>query len=206
MSPKLIIASLVAAIALTGCASNLQTRADTAPELVASDVPESGRMHGIVVNRRYGDFFMVDGKEVRREIELAWDYDRGTAVQRTYDTSGKLLQTEDLREAQMRLTPAEDERLHALVLGHPALKDVVNNPDVVIWGGGFLLREAGDRWCDFGSRCVHAIMSTGPGLTVPVAHAIVDLQRDRVVYPFYNASDDAAVGRNASKTTLMGSK
>ena len=54
--------------------------AAAAPELVPSDVDESGRMQGIVVNRRYGDFFMIDGKEVHREIELAWDYGRGTAI------------------------------------------------------------------------------------------------------------------------------
>lgn len=180
-----LLAGAFAALALSGCASAPPRQAAAASELVASDVAEDGRMRGIVINRRYGDFFVVDGKEVRREIELAWDYDRATAIRRTYDPSGKLLQTEDLPGAEMRLTPAEDARVKALVSGYPTLKDVVKRPGVVIWAGGFVLRKPGDRWCDKGTRCIHAIMSTDNGVTA-VAHAIVDLQRDRVVYPEYD--------------------
>ena len=142
-------------------------------------------MHGIVINRRYGDFFMIDRQEVRREIELAWDYDRGTAIRRTYDLSGKLLQSEDIAGAEMRLTDLENDRVKALVSGYPTLKEIVRKPGVVIWAGGFVWRKPGDRYCDLGTRCIHAILSTDNGVTA-VAHAIVDLQRDRVVYPEYD--------------------
>lgn len=176
---------LLVLFALAGCASAPSPKAADSSALVASDVPESGRMRGIVVNRRYVDFFVVEGREIRREIELAWDYDRGTAIKRTYDLSGKLLSTEGLPGAEMRLTPLEDERVKALVSGYPTLREIVKQPGVVIWAGGFVLRKPGDRWCDAGTRCIHAIMSDDNGVTA-VAHAIVDLQRDRVVYPEYD--------------------
>ena len=64
----------------------------------------------------------------------------------------------------------------------------IDKPDVVIWAGGFAFRKPGDPYCDRGSRCIHAIAAADHGDTV-VAHAIVDLQSDRVVYPFYQPAD-----------------
>jgi len=171
---------------LTACASHPQHSASTdLPQ--ASDVPAEGRFRGYVVERHYGDFFMVDGKEVRRQIEYGWDYDRATGVRKTFDVDGKLLRTEDLAGGEMALSDAEAERVRALVRGHPALKAIANGPDVMIYGEGFLWRVPGDRWCDTGSRCIHAIIAKDNGLTA-VGHAMVDLQSDRVVYPFYDGS------------------
>ena len=151
-------------------------------------------MKGVVINRRYGDFFMIDGKKVRREIELAWDYDRGTAIRRTYDLDGTLLQTEDLPGAEMRLTAREDERLKELVHGYPTLKDVASQPGVVIWAGGFVMRIPGDRYCDTGTRCIYATLSKDDGFT-PIVRAIVDLQRDRVVYPDFDPGTRSKAGQ-----------
>lgn len=198
---RFVIAALAATLGACATTSPGGPRpAAAAPELVASDVAESGRMKGIVINRRYGDFFMIDGKEVHREIELAWDYDRGTAIRRTYDLSGELLKTEDLPGAEMRLTPLEDERLKDLVRGYPTLKGVANEPGVVIWAGGFVMRIPGDRYCDKGTRCIYATLSKDGGFT-PIVRAIVDLQRDRVVYPDF----DPGTRSKAAKPS-MGSK
>ena len=170
-----------------GCANVSAPRpAASAPELLASDVPAEGRMKGIVVNRSYEDFFVHEGVETRRRIELAWDYDRATAIRRTYDLDGKLLQTEDVAGAEMRLTPVEDERVKALVRGYPGLRDIAARDGVVIWAGGFVMRKPGDRYCDRGTRCIYAILAEDGGFT-PIQRAIVDLQRDRVVYPDFDA-------------------
>jgi hypothetical protein len=193
-----VLASLLCACATTS-PQGPRPAAD-APELVASEVDAGGRMHGIVINRRYGDFFMIDGKEVHREIELAWDYERGTAIRRTYDLSGALLTTEDLPGAEMRLTPLEDERVKDLVRGYPTLKGVANEPGVVIWAGGFVMRIPGDRYCDTGTRCIYATLSRDGGFT-PIVRAIVDLQRDRVVYPDFDPGT-----RSKFATPSMGSK
>lgn len=198
---RFVIAALAGTLGACATTSPSGPRpAAAAPELVPSDVAESGRMKGIVINRRYGDFFMIDGKEVHREIELAWDYARGTAIRRTYDLSGELLKTEDLPGAEMRLTPVEDERLKDLVRGYPTLKGVANEPGVVIWAGGFVMRIPGDRYCDTGTRCIYATLSRDGGFT-PIVRAIVDLQRDRVVYPDF----DPGTRSKAAKPS-MGSK
>jgi hypothetical protein len=184
------------ACALGACASIAPQGprpAAPAPELAASEVSDSGRMRGVVINRRYRDFFMIDGAKVHRDIELAWDYDRGTAIRRTYDLSGKLLQTEDLPGAEMRLTAVEDERLKELIRTHPTLKHVANEPGVVIWAGGFVMRIPGDRYCDKGTRCIYATLSKDEGFT-PIVRAIVDLQRDRVVYPDFDPGTRAKAG------------
>ena len=174
-------------LGFAGCASVPAPRpAVSAPELVASDVSAEGRMKGIVANRSYEDFFVHEGVETRRRIELAWDYDRATAIRRTYDLAGTLLQTEDVTGAEMRLTPLEDERVKALVRGYPGLRDIAARTGVVIWAGGFVMRKPGDRYCDRGTRCIYAILAEDGGFT-PIQRAIVDLQRDRVVYPDFDA-------------------
>lgn len=200
--PKPIFAGTLALLVAVGCASTPRSPAPAkaSSELIASDVPDAGRMKGIVVIRSYVDFFVIKGVEVRRRIEMAWDYDRATAIRRTYDLSDKLLQTEDLPGAEMRLTAIENDRVKALVSGYPTLKDIAKQTGVVIWGGGFVLRKPGDRWCDAGTRCIHAILSTDNGVTA-VAHAIVDLQRDRVVYPEYDMDQYKTTAKHS-----MGSK
>lgn len=168
------------------------------PELVASKVSDAGRMKGIVVNRSYEDFFVHDGVETRRRIELAWDYDRATAIRRTYALDGKLLQTEDIAGAEMRLTPLEDDRVKALVNGYPILGEMARQPGVVIWAGGFVMRKPGDRYCDRGTRCIYAILAEDGGFR-PIRRAIVDLQRDRVVYPDFDAESRIDVPSKAGK-------
>lgn len=199
MNPFFLVAALFVAAAMTGCATYRPQAAAPAPELIASDVPESGRMHGIVLNRSYGDVFLIDGEEVRRKIQLAWDYDRGTAIRRTYDMQGNLLTTEDLPGAEMRLTEQENERVKDLVRGYPTLKDIANKPDVVIWAGGFVMRIPGDRYCDKGTRCIYATLSKDNGFT-PIVRAIVDLQRDRVVYPDFDPESRAGYKKPTSKS------
>jgi len=174
-------------VTLASCAAPARRTHIAADAPLASDAPESGRIHGYVIERRYGDFQMVDGKEIRFDVEYGWDYARGTGVRKTFDTSGKLLTSEDLVNGEMSLGVVEQERVRQLVRTQPQLKAIANGPDVVIWGEGFLWRVPGDRWCDRGSRCIHAIIAKDEGLTA-VGHAIVDLQTDRVVYPFYDGS------------------
>ena len=188
-----------ALLALVGCASAPRSGpAHAMPELVASKVSDAGRMTGIVVNRSYEDFFVHDGVETRRRIELAWDYDRGTAIRRTYDLKGELLQTEDIPGAEMRLTPLEDDRVKALVNGYPILGEIARQPGVVIWAGGFVMRKPGDRYCDRGTRCIYAILAEDGGFR-PLRRAIVDLQRDRVVYPDFDAESRREVPPKAGK-------
>lgn len=178
---------LTASLLLAACATHGDRTRGPADAPVASDVPAAGRLRGYVVERRVGDFLMRDGKEIRLEVEYGWDYDRAVGMRKTFDTAGMLLHSEDLVNGEMALNAVEAERVRALVRGQPALKAIANGPDVVIWAEGFLWRVPGDRYCDKGSRCIHAIIAKDKGLTA-VGHAMIDLQSDRVVYPFYDGS------------------
>ncbi len=181
----LLIFSGALALFVAGCAEN--PSAKPAFTATAASVP-AGRMRGYVVARRHGDFVLVDGKEQRREVEYGWDYARGLALRRTFDADGRLLETKEMVGANLSLTDAEAERARQLVRSQSDLKAIVDKSDVVIWAGGFAFRKPGDPYCDRGSRCIHVIAAADHGDTA-VAHAIVDLQSDRVVYPFYQPAD-----------------
>lgn len=183
---------VVALSALAGCATQrVTTPGETG--LVAEGTPVTGRLHGYIAARRHGDFILVAGKEQRREIEYGWDYDHAIGLRRTFDLDGKLLETKELVGADLPLTSREVERARELVRADPQLAGIVNLPDVIIWSGGFAFRKPGDPSCSRGSRCIHVIAASNHGNTA-VAHAIVDLQGDRVVYPFYKPADGEPFG------------
>lgn len=189
--PVPVAAAAALAVLVAGCAH----QAPTTPGVAAQDAARTaGRMHGYVVARRHSDFALHDGKEERREVEYGWDYDRGVALRRTFDQQGRLLETKEMVGANLSLTEQESERARALTLADPRLKAIVGKPDVVIWAGGFAFRKPGDAYCDRGTRCIHVIAAADHGDTA-VAHAIVDLQTDRVVYPFYQPADGEPVAK-----------
>lgn len=192
MSVRVALGALAATAVLAACSGPAPKRDAGAGRVVASDVPAQGRLHGYTVTRRNGDFVMVDGKEQRRDVEYGWDYDHAVGLRRTFDADGHLLETAELTGADLGLTDAERARAEALVRGHPALRELVARPDVVLWVGGFAFRKPGDPYCDRGSRCIHMIAGSDYG-THAIAHAIVDLQSDRVVYPFYQPAEGEPV-------------
>jgi len=147
---------------------------------------DSGPLEGYVVARRHGDFRMERGVEQRIQVEYGWDYARRMAFRIVRDTNGVVIDRAALVGADLPLTPRESARVEWLVRTHPAIAPLLGASDVRIWSGGFVYRKPGDLHCDRGSRCVHAIVAADHG-SREIAHAIVDLQSDRVVDPFYGA-------------------
>lgn len=154
-------------------------------------VDHSGRMRGYVESSRVTDF--CPDQRVRRDDERCvvtrgWDYGHGETLVQTYDPSGKLIATEKPDGADLSLTAAEISRVEMLVRSDPRTREIVNQPGVKIIESGFVMREPGDRWCDRGSRCIRSIAAINDGNDV-VLHSVVDLMRDRVVYPNYLPSE-----------------
>lgn len=194
-----VLFSSVGALLLNACTS--PSAPEAVEEPIASAAPSDGRMSGYVMLRRYQDRFNVDGQEVVRDVEYGWDYARGMTVLKMFDTDGRLVSSEDRPGESLRLNEAENARAEALVRTHPQLEQILNQPgDTKIWIGGFILREPDDPFCKPGSRCVHVIASKDQGNT-PVAHAIVDLMRDRVVYPFYHQQAGSESGKRSEKSS-----
>lgn len=197
-TPVLLIA-LSAGVLIAGCGS--RTSQQAAPDPIASAAPAEGRMQGYVTLYRYQDRFRVEGKEVVRDVEYGWDYARGMTVLKMFDADGQMVSSEDRPGESLRLTDAENARAEALVRTHPQLEQIVNQPgDTTIWIGGFIFRDPDDPFCKPGSRCVHVIASKDQGYT-PVAHAIVDLMRDRVVHPFFIQQAGGKSGKRSEKSS-----
>jgi hypothetical protein len=170
------------AVLLGGCARG------TGPS--ASGIDHSGRMRGYVESSRVTDF-CPDQRQRRDDercvVTRGWDYERGVTIVRTFDPAGKLIGTTEPPGSDLSLTDAEKARVEALVRMDPRTRGIVDKPGVMIWAGGFVMREPGDRWCDGGSRCIRAIAATDGG-NMAILHSVVDLMRDEVVYPNYSPS------------------
>lgn len=172
------------AVVLAGLLSACASQSDLRP---ASGMDHSARMRGYVESSRVTDF--CPDQKLRRDDERCvvtrgWDYERGVTIVRTYDPDGKIIGTVEPPGADLSLLPEEKARVETLVRSDPRTRDIVNQPGVLIWSGGFVMREPGDRWCDKGSRCIRAIAYVGDGQTI-MLHSVVDLMRDEVVYPDY---------------------
>ncbi len=144
-------------------------------------------MRGYVESSKVTDF--CPDQTNRRDDERCvvtrgFDYDRGVTVVRTYDPVGKLIGSTDVEGADLSLTDIERARVESLIRTDPRTKDVVNRPDVMLWDGGFVMREPDDKYCDAKSRCIRIIAATHGGDDA-ILHSVVDLVTDRVVYPNY---------------------
>ncbi len=181
--------AVVAALLVTAaCAGTAAREGGRAP------LDAGGRMHGYVESRRVTDFCpeaLRRAADERCTVTRGWDYAAKRAVVRTYDPTGVLVSEDHPDGADLSLVAEESARVEALLRHDPRTAPVVNRPGVMVWAGGFVMREPGDRFCDRGSRCIRAIAAANNGDDV-VLHAVVDLVADRVVYPSYSPGGTSA--------------
>lgn len=181
----------VLAVSLGGCASGGSGTS-------ASGIDHSGRMRGYVESSRVTDF-CPDQRQRRDDerciVTRGWDYERGVTIVRTFDPAGRLIDTVEPPGSDLSLTAAEKARVEALVRMDPRTRDIVDKPAVVVWAGGFVMREPGDPWCDRGSRCIRAIAASDGGNNA-ILHSVVDLMRDEVVYPVFPPEGEKPADRD----------
>ncbi len=180
------------AMLLSACSSAPRMRAS-----FESEVDHSGRMRGYVESSKVTDF--CPDQSTRRDDERCtvtrgFDYSRVLTIVRTYDPTGKLINSVDVAGADLSLTDVERARIETLIRADPRTKDIVNAPGVMLWDGGFVMREPGDQFCDRGSRCIRVIAATHEGDNA-ILHSVVDLVADRVVYPSYTSSRNKSVNQ-----------
>lgn len=178
-------AGIAAAIFLSACSTLPESQSNLEPK-----VDHRGRMQGYVESSKVTDF--CPDPSTRRDDERCtvtrgFDYARVVTIVRTYDPSGKLISSNEVAGADLSLTERERARVEALVRADPRTRDIVNAPGVMLWDGGFVMREPGDKYCDRGSRCIRVIAAIHQGDDA-ILHSVVDLVSDRVVYPNYVSS------------------
>lgn len=130
------------------------------------------------VLRTWEDSVKVEGHDVYRRVEIIFDYTRGEAFQRTYDSSGQLL---DERPAPTP-RPSQEELAEALAIvqGDVELAARIRT-DQLRLEGGFTLREEAGKRCAQGSRCLQ-IFASKPQGEAPSFRAVVDLVSGQVIY------------------------
>jgi hypothetical protein len=195
--PARITALVALCLAASACAPSAVTVRESHSDSGAS-LSGTTRMTGYVESARVTDFCPDQSTRPADErciVTRGWDYSRGVTIVRTFDPQGKLIDVFEPEGADLSLTPAEQARVEALVRADSRTRDIVNQPEVSIWSGGFVHRRPGDPFCDRGSRCIRSIAFTDNGQRV-LLHSVVDLMSDRVVYPFYSpAKETAASGK-----------
>ncbi|MBN8481301.1 MAG: hypothetical protein J0L88_06900, partial [Xanthomonadales bacterium] len=167
-----------------------------APTARVANADAAGRMRGYIESSRVTDLCPDPGKraaEDRCVVTRGFDYTRGETVVRMYDPAGRLVLTEHPPGADVSLTPIEHARVEALMRVDARTAPIVNRTGVVLWAGGFVVREPGDRQCNRRSRCVRAIAADDGGNNV-ILHSVVDLMTDRVVHPFYEPAGGLSAG------------
>lgn len=174
------------AAALSACAS-VPVAPGRSPSLAHLPVVQLPDGHEAVLVREYGDEQKRDGTEVRVRVEYLWDYTAGAARVRTLDLDGKVVEDRTQPGLTLNATPEELEYAFELTRAEPALAAKARGVADVNWYGGFSFREPGHAGCDVGSRCVHVIASRDAGRH-KVLHALVDLQRGKVVVADYDPS------------------
>mgnify|MGYP001440944863 CR=1 FL=1 len=172
----------LAALVLAACAGgNTALRSPTLDHIATLQLPDG---HDAVLVREYDDEVKLgDGREQRMHVAYLWDYTAAVARERQTAPDGSLISDRLLPALTLNATAAELAYAVALLRQDAAINARFTDDSDIY--GGFSQREPGDAHCDLGSRCIHVIVSRDSG-RYKVAHAIVDLQRGRVVDPDYD--------------------
>jgi hypothetical protein len=175
---------LLLAGVFTGCATTPNTA--TLPP-----VPQ-----GFVLVREYVDSFKTDQSDEYRKVQLGWDYDKKSAVERQFDMKGNVISEETIPALTLKATDAEMKYAYGLVKSDARLANKVARPDAVFYGG-FSLREAAGN-CGPESRCVH-VMVSGSGGQESIAHAIIDLAARKIINHEYHGEYPGGVKPSNTK-------
>lgn len=177
---KAIAAAIaVAATLVAGCTSH-GTKYDRRRDAAAlQGVPYETTASGerVVLVRDYVELDKVDGRDERHRVQYVWNYDRGVTQRRVYDEQGRDYVATDMAGMTLNATPEELAWMWRTLRADPHWSRVLK--DDMQYYGGFSVREAGGP-CDFGTRCVHAIVMRDDGRE-RVLHGIFDLASGRLV-------------------------
>jgi len=175
---------VVAALALLVLPAATRAQDKPAPDKPA---PPSKPAHRVRLLRSWTDTVKVDGRELPRRVDILFDYTEGVALERSYDTSGRLIQ--ERRLIDNAPSPSDDEIAEAfgIVRADPQLGRILKRTQAVL-EGGFLLQEAEGQACGPRTRCLQ-IQLLGPTRLGLVRYVVVDLTKGAIAYPAYTPAE-----------------
>jgi len=171
-NPARHIATILA-LALAGGCAHVDTRHAQAPAVLAH-VDDIAAENGdrILVLRDYVDELKIDGRDVRRRYQYAWNYSRAVTQERVYALDGSLLQLTDKPTLTLVANDAEQAYAFSVIRADPRWAGM-HEPDSLFYGG-FAFRQDGHPVCGLTSRCIHVFVSDATG-TETSLHVIFDL-------------------------------
>jgi len=140
------------------------------------------------VVRSWPEPVTVNGKTALGRVEIAFDYDRGVAIERVIAADGRVVSTTVRRkgEGAPRPTPEEIEEAYAMVRADAELARIIDQADAQL-DGGFILNEEAGKPCGPGTRCIQVQMLTQDRLGF-IRWVVVDLAQERFAYRTYMPS------------------
>ena len=174
------VTTLFAAMVLLCCFGCVpkDTRESTLPRVVAhidTVLDENGEV--ILIARDYVDVLKLDGRDVRRRFQYAWNYTRGVAQLRVFSSEGQRLSTEDKPALSLVATDAENAYANSVIRSDPRWTSLYRDDSTFY--GGFIYRPREHAVCGAGSRCIHVFASDTNGLNTTM-HLIFDLMTDHI--------------------------
>ena len=154
------------------------------PAVAGEKTAQAGTPGRERVLRVWEETAKVKGEDVRRRMEVVFNYDTGVAQQRAYDADGRLLSARTI--AQPRPTAEEISEAIAIIERDPKLGRIVARAKPV-YEGGFVLSEAPGFPCGPGTRCLQMQLLTGADRLGLLRWVVVDLTRQAVAYPSFGA-------------------
>jgi hypothetical protein len=139
-------------------------------------------VHRTRVLRSWHDSVKLSGQDVRRSVDVVFDYTSGLAREIARDGSGKILSNRILRSAP---PPSREEIAEAvgLVSADPELGRMMSRTKAVP-DGGFLLAERSGGACGPGTRCIQVLLFS-PDRVGGLRRVVVDLTRQSIAYRAY---------------------
>lgn len=169
------------------------------PAWVALAVPLGAQTAGLApretrparrVLRRWQDVIKVDGVDVSRRVELAFDYQEGVARETAYDAAGRVLSTRVL-EHQLPQPSREEIADAVAVMRSDALIGRIMSRTGAVPTGGFILREPAGHPCAERTRCLQ-ILLLSPDQHGLIRRVVVDLTKGAVAYRAYVPEENEA--------------
>ena len=165
---------------------------DLPAKAIKIDYKKNGNIKEVMVSS-WVDRVKTVGGVVYRKFEQGYSYKKKKGYLKTYDDKGDLLSTKWSKKIDGGVS--EEEVLVAfelfknnkIVINHLAKTDML-----LTIHGGFNFQD--NKKCKLGKRCVHVFASTSEvGI---MAHSIIRLSDQKVVYPNYDMQDQGIAKKN----------
>jgi hypothetical protein len=155
----------------------------------ADATKEGSKASRVRLIRSWPEPVTVGGKTALGHKEILFDYDEGVSIERTFDSTGKVVETivHKKSEGGPRPTVQEIEEAKQMVRADQELGRIITLTGAQLQGGFILKEDDANKPCGPGTRCIQIKLNTADGLGF-IRWAVVDLTKNTFAYRSYMPS------------------